>query len=456
MQSVVTYRLDNGHNGTLPLESVSMTRDVAVIGAGVVGLACASYLQMQGRRVTLIDPRAPGEYCSFGNAGCFSRGSCVPLGLPGTWRQVPAWLLDRNGPLHIPLSYVPHIAPWLWRFQCSTSIGRVNAIADALHALLTVTLDKWRPLAARAGVPELIRQDGYAFAYESVAGFAADALGREVRRRHGVVLDVLTGAAIREYDPVLSPGITHLVRLPEQGHCPNPLRLSRALAERLRDGGATFVQASATAFDIVDGKVARVLTDANAVDADAVVVAAGAHSDALSAQLGSGVPLETERGYHLMLASLSVVPRAPVASAERKYFVTPMEHGLRIAGTVELAGLDAPPNFARADALLEQARRLLPGLDGTAVSRWMGHRPSLPDSLPVIGRAVRASNAWLAFGHGHVGLTAAAPTGEIIADLIAGRAPFLDLRPFSADRFAGAARSAHRPAHAIAHNGSVP
>ena len=414
-----------------------MTRVVAVIGAGVVGLACASYLQMQGRRVTVIDPRAPGEYCSFGNAGCFSRSSCVPLGLPGTWKQVPGWLLDRNGPLHIPLRYVPHVAPWLWRFQRSTSIARVDAIADALHALLTVTLDKWRPLAVRAGVPELIVQDGYAFAYESEAGFAADALGREIRRRRGVAIDVLTGAAIREFDPALAPGITHLVRLPEQGHCPNPLRLSRALAQRLRDGGATFVQASATAFDVADGKVVRVITDAHPVDADAIVIAAGAHSNALSAQLGSGVPLETERGYHLMLDSPNVLPRAPIASGEGKYFVTPMEDGLRIAGTVELAGLTTPPDYARADALLAKARRLLPGLHGTGMSRWMGHRPSLPDSLPVIDRAVGASNAWLAFGHGHVGLTAAAPTGEIIAALVGGREPFLDIRPYSAGRFRG-------------------
>ena len=410
-------------------------RRVAVIGAGVVGLACASYLQMQGDRVTLIDPRGPGEHCSLGNAGCFSRGSCVPLGLPGTWKHVPGWLLDPAGPLHIPPRYLPRIAPWLWRFQRATSIARVDAIADALHGLLTVTLDKWRPLAARAGVPELILQEGYAFAYESEAGFRGDALGRDIRRRHGVVLDVLTGAAIREFDPVLSPRLTHLVRLPEQGHCPNPLRLSRALAERLRAGGATFVTASARAFDVVNGNVARVVTDLEAVEADAVVVAAGAHSNALSSQLGARVPLETERGYHVMLATPGVVPRAPVASAEGKYFVTPMEEGLRIAGTVELAGLDAPPNYARADALLEQARRLLPGLQAGGVSRWMGHRPSLPDSLPVIGRAPRASNAWLAFGHGHVGLTAAAPTGEMIADLVAGREPFMDIAPFAAERF---------------------
>jgi len=413
-----------------------MGQRVAVIGAGVVGLSCASYLQMQGHDVTLVDPRPPGEYCSFGNAGCFSRSSCVPLGLPGTWRKVPGWLMDPAGPLFVPLRYLPCIAPWLWRFQRATSIVRVHEIADALHALLTVTLDKWRPLAARAGVPELIVQDGYAFAYQSEAGFADDALGLAIRREHGVAMEVLTGGAIREFDPALSADLTHLVLLPEQGHCPNPLRLSRALAQRLRAGGARFVESAARAFDVIDARVTRVITEGEAVDADAVIVAAGAHSGALSSQLGSDVPLESERGYHVMLESPSVVPRIPVASAEDKYFATPMEGGLRIAGTVELAGLDAPPNHRRADALLEKAKRVLPGLQALSVERWMGHRPSLPDSMPVIGRSPRAVNAFFAFGHGHVGLTGGAPTGEIIANLVAGREPFMDIAPFSAERFA--------------------
>ncbi len=408
---------------------------IAVTGAGVVGLACAAHLQMRDFDVTLVDPLPPGEFCSFGNAGCFSRASCVPLGLPGLWKQVPRWLLDPKGPLSIPWRYGWRIAPWLRRFQRASSRGRVERIADALHALLTVTLDKWRVLAQWAGVPDLVVQRGYAFAYESRAAFDADALGRALRRARGVELEVIEGAAIRAFDPVLSPTLTHLVLLPEQGHCPNPLRLSRALATRLREGGARFVAARATGFDIVDGRVTRVLIEDGAIDVDAVVLAAGAHSKALAARLGNDVPLETERGYHLSIAAPGVAPTIPIASGEGKFFVTPMETGLRIAGTVELAGLDAPPAWARADALLDKARRLLPGLRADGVERWMGHRPSLPDSMPVIGRSTRCANAWFAFGHGHVGLTAAAPTGEIVADLISGRPPFMDIQPFSAKRF---------------------
>jgi D-amino-acid dehydrogenase len=312
----------------------------------------------------------------------------------------------------------------------------VNRIADALHALLTVTLDKWRPLAARAGVPELIVQNGYAFAYESAAAFERDALGREIRRARGVAIDVLTGPDIVAFDAALSPRLSHLVVLPEQGHCPNPLRLSRTLAARLREEGAHFMSETVKGFEIVDGRVTRVLADAGSVAVDVVIVAAGAHAKPLAAQLGDDVPLETERGYHAMLTSAGVTPRIPVASGEGKYFVTPMEEGLRIAGTVELAGLAAPPDYRRADALVDKAKRLLPGLSASKVDRWMGHRPSLPDSLPVIGRSQRAANAFLAFGHGHVGLTAAAPTGEIVADLVQGRTPFMDVRPFSAARFA--------------------
>ncbi|HVE49583.1 MAG TPA: FAD-dependent oxidoreductase [Casimicrobiaceae bacterium] len=413
-----------------------MPESVAIIGAGVVGLACATVLQMRGHPVTLIDPNPPGEGCSFGNAGCLSRASCVPLGLPGAWRNVPGWLIDPAAPFTIAPRYAIKVAPWLRQLQRSSTIERVNEIADALHPLLTCTIDRWRPLAQRARVPELIVQNGYAFAYESEKGFNSDALGRELRSMRGVAIEVLTDDAVRDFEPTLSSACTHLVVLPEQGHCPNPLRLSRALANTLREAGARFVAQRVTGFENVDGRVSRVTIDSGVVDANVVVVAAGAHSKPLAEALGTVVPLETERGYHAMLATPSISPRMPIGSGEGKYIATPMEEGLRIAGTVELAGLDALPDYRRADVLIAAAQRLFPGLSQTTVTRWMGHRPSLPDSLPVIARSPKFRNAYFAFGHGHVGLTAAAPTAHLIADLIVGREPFMSVAPFSPERFA--------------------
>ena len=413
---------------------------VAVIGAGVVGLACAAVLRQRGHEVTLIDPVPPGESCSFGNAGCFSRCSFVPLGLPGLWKKVPGWLLDPAGPLSIPRQYALKAAPWVWRLHRSTAPGNVERTADALFPLLDSTLEHWRPLAAWAGVPELVRQEGYAWAYESEGAFLGDAYGRELRRKRGVQIEVLEGDAVREFEPTLSPSVTHLVHMPEQGHCPNPLRLSQALAQRLRREGARIVLDSAYAFEYLDGRIARVVTASEKVEADAFVIAAGAHSHTLTAKLGTRVLLETERGYHVTLVRPSVVPRIPIMSAEGKFFATAMESGLRVAGTVELAGLDAAPNYERIAPLLRGARRLFPRLTFDTSSRWMGHRPSLPDSLPVIGRAPKVPNAFFAFGHGHVGLTAAAPTAALVASLIAGETPAIDIRPFAPDRPAIRAR----------------
>ena len=412
-----------------------MTKHIAIIGAGIVGLACATQLQLRGYKVSIIDPLDPGEYCSFGNAGCFSRASFVPLGLPGSWKKVPKWLMDPNGPFTVPLQYSLKIAPWLLRLHLATSLKKVNEIADALYPLVDSSITKWLPLADRAGVPELIVQKGYAFAYESEAGFLADSLGREIRQSRGVKIEVITGRAIQEFDPVLSPQLTHLVYLPEQGHCPSPIRLSRALADTLKINGAIFHQFEVKSFAFSDHKVSKIIGNGHEVDVDGVVICAGAHSHFLSAMLGSPVPLETERGYHTVFKAPQISLRIPTCSGEGKWFATPMEDGIRISGTVELAGLDAPPNYARADHLGHAVKKLLPSIQGIPSKNWMGHRPSLPDSKPVIGRSPQFSNAFFAFGHGHVGLTCAAPTSEIIADLMDGINPSVNIKPFAANRF---------------------
>jgi D-amino-acid dehydrogenase len=235
--------------------------------------------------------------------------------------------------------------------------------------------------------------------------------------------------------PALSEEIKVGVFYPDVGHTVDPKRLVKALAEDLARAGASLRRARALGFDIGSDGVRAVVTDGGAVTADLVVVAAGAWSKPLAEALGSKVPLETERGYHVTLPEAGIDPRLPVVSSELRFCVTPMAMGLRLGGTVEFAGLDAPPDPTRHQVMLKHAKRLYPGLSITGASYWMGHRPSLPDSLPVIGRAPRHANAWLAFGHGHIGLTTAAITGRAIADRVAGRPPPFDLAPFRADRF---------------------
>ena len=415
---------------------------VAVIGAGVVGLACAATLTQRGHHVRWIDPDPPGRGCSGGNAGLFSLSSFVPLALPGAWAKAPGWLTDPQGPLTIRPAYLPRVLPWLWQLHRSSRLDRVVASADAMHTLLAPTWDAWLPLAQWAGASALIRRDGWAAAYRSKMALDGDALGWRLRTERGIRIDTLTGHSVREFDPNLSPAITHLLHLPDQGHCLDPLGLCQALARAVLAHGADApVPARALGFEVREGRVAQVHTERGSIDVDAVVVAAGAFSGPLAAQLGVRVPLDTERGYHVTLKSPSVMPRVPLLEAAGKWFATPMTAGLRLAGTVEFAGLDAPPDWRRAEALLDQLPNLLPQLSHSAVGhadRWMGRRPSLPDSRPVIGHSPRFANAVLAFGHAHVGLTSAAMTGRLVAQLLTGERPSIDLSPFAPDRFGAA------------------
>jgi D-amino-acid dehydrogenase len=412
---------------------------VIVIGAGIVGLCCATYLQRDGRKVVLIDPGGPGEGASYGNAGGLNGSSIVPVAMPGVLAKVPHWLLDPEGPLSIRLHYLPRLLPWLYRFVRAGRPELVREQARALRGLLAPTVDMYRALAASVGTGDLIQRSGLLVVYRSEGSFAADAEANRLRAANGVVIEELSRDELRQLEPALSPAYARARFIAENGYCRNPLRLSRSLAEALVANGGEIWRERAEGFAFADGKVEAVLTAAGRLPAAAVVLAAGAHSKPLAARLGENVPLDTERGYHAMIKAPEVVPRLPVMDAEAKFVATPMEEGLRMAGTVEFAGLDAPPDWRRARVLLRHGQAMFPGLPRAMgedrVAVWMGFRPSMPDSLPVIGRTRRYPNAFLAFGHGHVGLIGAPMTGRTIADLVAGRAPAIDIAPFSAARF---------------------
>jgi D-amino-acid dehydrogenase len=414
-------------------------RRVGVIGAGIVGVCAASWLQRDGHSVFLVEPGNPGERASFGNAGAFNGSSVTPAAMPGVIRNVPHWLRDPLGPLSLRWSYLPAILPYLVRFVRSATPEKVRAQARALRPLLGPTVPLVRDLARDAGADDLIHQRGHLYVYRSAEALAKDGFAWALRRENGVVVDEFDADELRQLEPVLSRDYVRGLLVRENGHTSNPHALVTRLVENFRRHGGEVVRARALGFRLDGGRLAAIRTDAGELPADAAIVCAGAHSKPLAAALGDRVPLETERGYHLMIRDPEVMPRIPTADADGKFVATPMELGLRFAGTVELAGLDAPPNWRRARILLAQGRKMLPGLAADhpeeRISLWMGHRPSLPDSLPVIGRSAATPDVIYAFGHGHVGMTAAPMTGKLIADLVAGRPASIDITPFAPGRF---------------------
>ncbi len=411
-----------------------MAREIIVVGAGIVGMATALSLQREGHKITVIDPGAPGSGASMGNAGCICPASCVPESGPRVLMQVPGWLADPLGPLAIRWRYLPKFLPWLIRFVAAGQRDRIEAQSQALRALYQSAYEAYTPLLQFAGASGLFNKIGYVIAYETEAAWAKDRGGFAMRARRGVAMTELDDAGMRALEPALSPNFKRGVQLTENGFCTDPQLLVQRFAEAFTAAGGVIRQENVVDCAAQDGGVS-VATDHGSHRADSLVVAAGARSHFLAAKLGSKVPLETERGYHATLADPGVAPGLPIMSGEYKFIATPMRMGLRFAGTVEFAGLDAAPNWGRAERLVEAGKRMFPGLNASKPSFWMGHRPSLPDSLPVISASPHHRQVFYAFGHAHLGLTGAAVTGQIIADLVAGRKPAIDPAPYSVDRF---------------------
>lgn len=409
--------------------------DVAVIGAGIVGLAVAATLQKEGRRVVLVDRRGVAEEASRGNAGAFAFSDILPLASPGMIRKAPRWLLDPLGPLAIPPAYLPAIAPWLLRFWLASRPDRVRASTVAQGALMRLAASEMAALTGRLGLDHLVRRDGSLELYESEAALASSAAGWAARDAAGIAFEHVRGARLAELQPGLSPAFVAGTFVPGWQTVTDPRDFALAIFARIEQAGGRLVRAAVTAVAPREGGVAISLEGGATVAARQAVIACGAWSKPLAAALGDRVPLETERGYNTTLPAGAFDLRRQVIFGGHGFVVTPLSTGLRVGGAVELGGLARPPNYARADAMLAKAARFLPGLKTEGGTRWMGFRPSMPDSLPVIGPSSASAAIVHAFGHGHLGLTQSAATGRLVADMLAGRRPPLDPAPFAAARF---------------------
>jgi len=409
---------------------------IAVIGTGIVGACSAAWLQRDGHQITFVDPLEPGEACSFGNAGSLSPSACLPVGMPGMWRKVPKWLLDPLGPLTVRTGYLPRVMPWLVRMLRHSTPQEVTRIAGALQTLLRPIFDCYGPLLDHANASELVRRTGCLYVYSSREAAAQWKWGMNLRRSLGVNLVDVEREELEALEPDLKGQFRFGILAPDNGSTLDPSQLVKALCRQALRDGARHDHRSVTGFERAGRRVTGLRMDSGEpLAVDGVVIAAGAWSGALAAQLGDRVPLETQRGYHVTVRSSNLTLRHTVMASEANLMINPMAMGLRLAGTVEFAGLKRAPNYERAQALLRQGLRLFPHLDTSEVTQWMGHRPCMPDSLPVIDRSRDTDNAWMAFGHGHMGMCMGATTGREVAHLVAGRPTQVDLAPFSASRF---------------------
>jgi glycine/D-amino acid oxidase-like deaminating enzyme len=405
-----------------------------VLGAGVVGLSTALYLRRAGRKVTVVDPLPPAGGASFGNAGMISAETAAPIAMPGMLGKVPGWLMDPKGPLVVRPAYFLKSLPWLLRWVREGRLERVLSISDALRALHKDAFECWQELVGPRVFGELIRRSGQVQIWDSDAETPGAAVERKIRERHGLEAQALGADDLRQMLPGLSRQVKRGLLVPGNGYTVNPARLVGALAEALRQEGGEIVAERAMKI-IPRERGHMVMTNVANRAAANVVVAAGAWSGELLDPLGIKVPLETERGYHAMLPQPSLEPRYTLSYKSRGFGITPMEGGLRCAGTVEIAGLAAPPDEKRAMILAAHARELFPELTHGEPQLWMGFRPSTPDSLPILGGVPSVPGLWLAFGHGHFGMTGGPPSGRLVASLIAGTKAPIDAKPYGVGRF---------------------
>lgn len=412
-----------------------MDADVVIVGAGIVGLASAYKLVEAGRSVLLVDRKGMAEETSRGNAGAFAFSDIVPLATKDMWRKLPRWLSDPLGPFTVRPEYLAQITPWLMRFWRAGWPDRVDAAIKAQAAMMRLARTEMDALVASAGLGSLVRSDGVLELYESEGELRGAQPEIAAKTREGIEIRTVRGADLAELQPGLDPRFIAATFIPKWQTVSDPYDFALAIGKAAIDRGVTFRKTEVTALRPLGDGVTIEFADGSRLTASKVVVASGAWSRALTAPLGDLIPLDTERGYNTTLPAGAFDLRRQLVFPGHGFVVTPLSTGIRIGGAVELGGLSLPPNFKRSEAMLTKAARFMPGLKTEGGKQWMGFRPSLPDSLPAIGRSRPSPHILYAFGHGHLGLTQSAATGKLIAELVTGATPSINLVPFSPQRF---------------------
>ena len=412
-----------------------MTNKITIIGAGVIGAATALTLQQRGHDVLLLDRERPCAGASFGNAGAIVNGSCVPTATEGIFFDAIKMLSQSNSALSIRPSYLPTISPWLLRFIWQSRSSLVYKNAVNLHALSQHAVQSWRKLTDNTTLSQLFNAKGWLKIYQSDQSFNGTLSSRKLLDQIGTKYQCLNAAEIHDLEPHLAHTFKHGFFQQDSLNIKDPQLLVQGMVDLLVNRGGQYKKFDVKSIQDCNG-VIQLKGKSTDLLSHKVVIATGAWSRVLAKQFGDDIPLETERGYHLMLPeSTQTLLSRPVVNGDNDFVLSPMNKGIRMTSQIELAGLNRAPNFNRIRKLLPLAKQMLPNIETQEESIWLGHRPSLPDSLPVLGHSTKSENVIYAFGHQHLGMTLAAITGDIIADLLGNKEPKVSVFPYRVNRF---------------------
>lgn len=409
--------------------------DVVVIGAGIIGISCALKLQSQGKQVMVLDKKGVAAETSAGNAGAFAFADVIPMATPGIMRKAPKWLVDPLGPLSIPPAYALSILPWMIKFWRASWQDQYQGALAAQSSLMALSKNALERQITEVNGEALIRREGQLQVYEGVDEFNSALPGWQTRKEYGVSFELLDSPeAIASIQPGIHPRFTHAGFTPEWKNVCDPAQWTQHLASEFQKRGGKIAISSIKSIDLKENSVLLHTSEHN-VEARDVVLSAGAWSKPLAQSIGDNVPLDTERGYNTTFPAGNFELNTHITFSNHGFVVTKIGNNIRVGGAVELGGLNLKPNYKRAEILLHKAMQFLPELKPQGGKQWMGFRPSMPDSLPVISHSSKSKHVIYAFGHGHLGLTQAAGTAELVSDMLQGEKPKIDITPYSINRF---------------------
>ena len=434
LESILRFQYTSPFISATGYKPLNQIKTIAVIGAGIVGTSCALWLQKKGFSVILVDPEKPGSGTSSGNACTIADYGCVPVNSPTIFTRMPSLLFSKNSPLSLDMGYAFSHLPWMLKFLSNCRPARAARITRILGKLLQKTYQGLDPLIELSGSQHLLSQQGCMYVYKTEREFENARPANQARKDQGVEFTELSSGEIRALEPAIKLPFVKGLLFDKATHVVNPQSLTTSYFECFLANQGRYVKQRALHIAHEKQSVAIYLDNGEKIDADRVVIAAGAFSKEITGTGAHRLPLDTERGYHVQYTGRQSLLNRPVSWNEAGFYATPMDEGLRIAGTVEIAGYSETMNPRNLDYLARKGAEMF-DLTEQPDQQWLGFRPTLPDSLPAIGYSPHSEYVLFAFGHHHLGLTLAGITGKLIAELLSGEQPSHNLTAFSTSRF---------------------